>query len=147
MVTLRITPRSTSEITGISGSGISSSAAQTSSTVTIPPPARFGAHLGHLGPELRELRRVVAALACCDRLETDPAAELGTQLGLDDAQRERPQLGDRVAEARLVGETARPDLGVQPVVDLLAVDLRHESGELRVVTRAERVEADRSASS
>ena len=62
--TSRITPRSTSEITGISGSGISSSAAQTESAVTTVAPDRT-AHLGHLVPQLGELGRVLAAL---DRL-------------------------------------------------------------------------------
>ena len=56
--TSRMTPRSTSEITGISGSWTSASAAQTCSAVTTSRPGLRAPHLGHLLPELGELRRV-----------------------------------------------------------------------------------------
>ncbi len=72
---------------------------------------------------------------------TSPA-ELVPQLRLDDAECERPQLLDRSAKARLVVQAARPQLGVQPVVDLLAVDLRRQPGELGIVAGAQSVKAE-----
>ena len=95
--TSRMTPRSTSEMTGISGSGISSSAAQTCIGGHHCAPGTRAPHLGHLLPELCELGRVRAALAAPSprRLEPDAARELGALLRLEHAERVRPQLLDR----------------------------------------------------
>ena len=60
-------------------------------------------------------------------------ASSGRRSGVEHAERVRPQLLDRRAEAWLVAQAAGPHLGVQAVVDLLAVDLRREPCELRVV--------------
>ena len=142
-VTSRITPRSTSEMTGISGSGISSSAAQTCVGGHHDAPGHRAPHLGHLVPERLELVGVRASL---DRLrgvhtKSDSPRELGPQLQRQDPERVRPQLLDRGVEARLVAQPLGPHLRVHPVVDLFAVDLRGEARELGVVTRLQRLDA------
>ena len=80
---------------------------------------------------------MLAALLRVDRLERPTRrASSGALLRLEHAERVRPQLVDRVAEARLVAQARRPHLGVHAVVDLLAVDLRREARELGVVADA-----------
>ena len=58
------------------------------------------------------------------------------------AERVRPQLLDRRAEARLVAQPLAPHLGVHAVVRLLAVDLRREAGDRRVGVVLQRRDAD-----
>src|SRR5437763_13712756 len=78
---------------------------------------------------------MLAALdrSCRVDAKSDAACQLRPQLGLEHAERVRPELVDRGAEARLVAEACGPQLGVQAVVDLLAIDLRGEARKLRVV--------------
>ena len=71
-----------------------------------------------------------------DRARARRGARARAQVGLEHAERVRPQLGHGGAEAGLVAQTRRPQLGVQAVVGLLAVDLRREAGELGVVGRS-----------
>src|SRR5215218_4143714 len=81
--------------------------------LVLPLPRRprdRASNLGHLLPELLELGQVLAALVD-----------------------ERAQLLQRLLELRLVLEALEPHLRVHPVVRLLAVDLRGEAGDLRVV--------------
>ena len=76
------TPRSTSEMTGISGSGISASASQTSSAVTIATRGSGAPHHRHLLPQLGELRLVDAARHRLDVREGTPKALAGAGLQL-----------------------------------------------------------------
>jgi hypothetical protein len=56
---------------------------------------------------------------------------------------ERPQLVECGDEPRLVLEAVEPHLRMHPVVDLLAVDLRGEAGELGVVGGLQLLEPER----
>ena len=84
-----------------------------------------------------------AALVGLDvRRHPDAPGELLALPGRDDAERVRPELLDRGGETRLVPEARRPQLGVQPVVDLLAVDLRRKPCELCVARLLQRLDAN-----
>ena len=91
-----MTPRSTSEITGISGSGISASAVPDAPAVTTRTDRGRAAHHRHLLPELRELgwprRRPLNGV---DLLAADPLRELRPELRREHAERVRPELVDR----------------------------------------------------
>ena len=64
-------------------------------------------------------------------------------LPVEDRSRERPELVEGRGEARFPGEAVEPHLGMQPVVDLLAVDLGGEPRHLRVVGGLQALESDR----
>ena len=130
-------------MTGISGSGISSSAAQTCVGGHHGAPGHRAPHLGHLVPERLELVRVPPRSTACAESTRSPTRRASSRplLGLEHAERVRPQLLDRRAEARLVAQARRPHLRVHAVVDLLAVDLRREARELGVVRCLQRLDA------
>ena len=130
-------------MTGISGSGISSSAAQTASAVTIRAPGaerRTSVISSQSAVELGRVRASLRALCQVGTWTAHAARELLALRRLQHAERVRPQLLDGRGEARLVAQPRRPELGVQPVVDLFAVDLRRETGELGVVGLLQRLD-------
>src|SRR3954447_18412365 len=101
--TFLTTPRSTSEITGISGSGISASASQTCAAVTTSPPARCAAPSSS-PPTTNAARRsgCLAPQAPSRTWSRDNVLEGRAQLLGEDADGVGPELCDGVLEARLV---------------------------------------------
>ena len=89
-----------------------------------------------------ELRQVRAAFDRGHRLEADAPRQLGSLFGLEHAERERPQFLDGGSEPRLVAQARRPQLRVQPVIGLLAVDLRCQARQFGVVRLHQAVDAD-----
>ena len=134
-------------MTGISGSGISSSAAQTSAAyravVTTAPRARSAAPRSS-PPSSSASSGVCSPRSCASTTLEPDAARQARDAARARARRARSghSSSTAVAEARLVAQARRPHLGVQAVVDLLAVDLRREPGELVVVGLLQRFEAD-----
>ena len=114
--TSRTTPRSTIEIDGISGSSISASAAQTCVDGYHAAPGTER-RTSVISSQSAELRR-------CARRARRPAGAAPRAL----------------RGARLVLQPLVPHLGVHAVVRLLAVDLRGEPGDRRIVGRHQRAE-------
>jgi hypothetical protein len=133
------TPRSTSEITGISGSGISPSASQTAASADRRRPP----HHRHLVPELGELLTRCRPLDRLGRRPAEAVGESGTQCGLQHAERVWPQLFDCRRVTLLVAEPLQPHLGVKAVVELLPLDLRRDPGQLRILVALERLDSNR----
>ena len=144
--TSRTTPRSTSEITGISGSGISASASQTVSAVTIVAP----------GTERRTI--VISSCSAAKPSACAPRSTASTGSRPTSSRQAlalRPARGPRARRARArrrprskrarspVAQSLGPHLGVHPVVGLLAVHLRGEARELGPVRACERRDANR----
>ena len=69
-------------------------------------------------------------------------ASSGRCFGLEHAERERPQFLDGGSEPRLVAQARRPQLSVQAVVGLFAVDLRRQARQFGVVRLHQAVDAD-----
>ena len=140
------TPRSTTRDDRDLGSGISASASQTAASVS-------GHHWAPTGAERRTIvissqssANSAPGVAALDRLDLVPAHPLRQrrpQLRREHAERVRPQLLDRAGIALLAAQPLEPHLGVQAVVDLLALDLRGDSGELGVLVLLEARDPDR----
>ena len=146
--TSRTTPRSTSEMTGISGSWISSSAAQTCVGRHHGAPAGPSGAPSSSRPRAPPARRVcVPRSTASTSASPTRAARSGRSSASSNADRVRPQLVDRLAEARLVAQPLGPHLGVHAVVGLLAVDLRGQARDRRVGVALQRLDPQRSAAS
>ena len=77
------------------------------------------------------------------RLEAHPLRESRPQVFVEDAERVGPEAIERLAHLRVAAEPVEPHLGVHAVIDLLAIDLRSEAGDLRVGVLLERLDPDR----
>ena len=141
--TERMTPRSTSETTGISG---------IRDLLERLPDLGLGYHCAPAGAERRTIvissqsgarssvcvpRSTASTSARPTRCTSSPRSSCG-----QDSERVRPQLLDRRLEARLVAQPVVPHLGVHAVVRLLAVDLRREARDRRVGVVLERRDPD-----
>ena len=137
-----MTPRSTSETTGISGSGISSSAG---------PDLGLGHHCAPAGAERRTIvisSHSSASSSVCvprstalDLVQPDARASSARCSGVRTPSAYGHSSATRLLEARLVAQPLVPHLGVHAVVRLLAVDLRREARDLRIVVVHQRRDA------
>ena len=99
------TPRSTSEITGISGSGISASASQTALGGHHCAPGRRAAHHRHLLPQLARARPRAAPRSTASASGSSQPSARSTRRAararssvVEHAERVRPQLLERLAQ-------------------------------------------------
>ena len=137
--TERMTPRSTSETTGISGSGISPNADQTCSAVTTArPTVRSGAPSSSRSRARRARRCACRARRRRPALRPTRAASASRCSAGSIPSAYGHSSSTAARNCGVVREQLAPHLRVHAVVRLLAVDLRREAGHLRVVVLHQR---------
>ena len=128
---------------GISGSGISASASQTAASRHHVAPGTLRRTIvisSHSSRSSSEWPPRSTGVDCTGRPTRSASAARSSSA--QHAERVRPQLVDRLLEPRLAAQAVDPHLRVQAVVDLLAVHLRGEPRDLRVVGLLQRGEPD-----
>ena len=141
-VTSRITPRSTSEMTGISGSGISSSAAQTASAVTTARPESTAAPRSSSSQSSASSGRCVPRSIAVTGSRPMRRASSGRSSGSSTPSANGHSSSTASRNRGSLAKARRPQLRVQAVVGLLAVDLRREARQLGVLRLHQAVDAD-----